>query len=129
MSFILIPNSGEDLKVNAWNWRPTIEFLRSEKVIDAEPYERMGAQGCGGHADAALAQRIAAAIRYKLKSMHPGQRIRGNLQVTAEPQTLARFEPNSSIDSIDATNLYSATYDWLVAFQEFCERYGGFRVS
>jgi hypothetical protein len=23
MSFILIPNEGEDIQVNAWNWRPT----------------------------------------------------------------------------------------------------------
>jgi hypothetical protein len=125
MSFILVPRQGDELQVNAWSWRPTLEFLRAANVIDAATYELMGAQGCGGQADAALSQRIAAAIAEKLMTMHPGERIRADLTVTAEPKRLAQFGSN---EPIDAVNLYSATYEWLTTFKDFCDRCGGFRV-
>jgi hypothetical protein len=34
MSFILIPTHGEDVQVNAWNWRPTLLLLRDANLID-----------------------------------------------------------------------------------------------
>ncbi len=62
MTFILIPSRGEDFRVNAWNWRPTLELLRAANVITEEDHERMGAQGCGGEADAEKASRLADVI-------------------------------------------------------------------
>ncbi len=43
MTFILVPEQGEDVQVNAWNWRPTLELLRAEGLLTEENYERMAA--------------------------------------------------------------------------------------
>lgn len=42
MSFILIPNNGEEIKVNAWNCRPTIILLYAASLIDEEQHELDG---------------------------------------------------------------------------------------
>ena len=126
MSFILVPKQGEDLQVNAWNWRPTIEFLRVEGIIDDETSELLTLNGRGAQADADLTRRMAIAVERKLQSMHPGERIRSDLSFTNAPKKLAEFHKPESIDAVD---VYSATYEWLVQFKTFCERSGGFRVS
>ena len=66
MTFILVPKRGEDIQVNGWNWRPTLELLLEEKLISFENYERMGAQAAGGHVSAETAERIADVIERKL---------------------------------------------------------------
>jgi hypothetical protein len=126
MSFILVPKQGEDLQVNAWNWRPTIEFLRVEGIIDDEMSELLTLNGRGAQADADLTRRMAIAVERKLQNMHPGERIRGDLSVLNAPKKLAEFHKPESIDAVD---VYSATYEWLVEFKTFCERSGGFQVS
>lgn len=78
MSFILVPNHGEDLQINAWNWRPTIEFLRVERVIDDEASELMTCN-LGTKVDADLAARMAAAVERKLRSMQPGEKMLADL--------------------------------------------------
>ena len=32
MAFILTSKHGEDLQVNAWNWRPKLELLHHERL-------------------------------------------------------------------------------------------------
>jgi hypothetical protein len=125
MSFILVPKRGDDLQVNAWNWRPTLEFLLAENILDFETFELMGFHGSGGTADAELATRIAEAIEHKLQGMQPGERIRADLAITAEPKKVVDFGSSSPIDARD---LYSATYQWLVTFRDFCRRSQGFNV-
>jgi hypothetical protein len=126
MSFILVPRQGDVVQVNAWNWRPTIEFLRVEGVIDDETSELLTLNGRGAQADADLARRMAIAVEHKLQSMRPGERIRGDLSMTDAPKKVAEFHKPESIDTVD---LYSASYEWLVQFRDFCERCGGFKVS
>jgi len=127
MSFILIPQHGEDVKVNAWNWRPTLLLLRAANLIDENEYELMGANGCGGSVDAETAGRIAAFLERQFTSMHPSQRIRADLTVTDRPKQLAVFTPETKVEDIDANELYSATYEWLVMFKDFCRTSGGLR--
>jgi hypothetical protein len=129
MSLILIPNKGEDLQVNAWNWRPTLEFLRAENLITADAAELLGSNGCGARVDADLANRIAAAVENKVSTMKPGDRIRADTTVTDIPKVPQVFRPDNQRADVDAGNLYSATYDWLVTFKEFCKRCDGFMVS
>jgi len=129
MSFILIPKHGEDVKINAWNWRPTLLLLRAANLIDENEYELMGANGCGGCLNAETAGRIAAFLERQLKSMHPGQRIRADLTVTDKPKKLIVFTPGMKAEDVDANEAYSATYEWLVMFRDFCKSSGGFRVS
>jgi len=68
---------------------------------------------------------MAVAVERKLQSMRPGERIRGDLSVTGTPKKAAEFHKPASIDTVD---LYSATYEWLVQFKDFCEHCGGFKV-
>ena len=128
MTFILVPTEGEDLQINAWNWRPTLELLFAANVISAEDHERMGSHGCGGQADAVKACRIAEVVAQRLLSMNPGERILANLSVSKEPKKLAVFTPNMNADDIDNNELYSTTYEWLETFAKFCRSSGGFKV-
>lgn len=128
MSFILVPVKGEDLKVNAWNWRPTLELLFAAGVITEDEHELLGCQGCGARVDAEKAGRIADAVTRKLDSMNPGQRMLADLSVSSEPKQRAVFSPGSNDKDIDPNELYSTTFEWLHTFVRFCERSGGFEV-
>jgi len=128
MTFILVPSEGEDVQVNAWNWRPTLELLFATNVITEEDHELMGCQGCGGRVDAAKASRIADAVVHKLMSMNAGERMLANLSVTKKPKRLAEFGPDVNANDIDENELYSTTYEWLEEFSKFCRRSGGFEV-
>ena len=59
MAFILIPKHGEEIMINTWNWRPTLQLLRDANVIDDDLYERMGTFGREARVDADTAGRIA----------------------------------------------------------------------
>ena len=128
MTFILVPAEGEDLQVNAWNWRPTLQLLLALDAITEEDHELMGAQALGGRVDSEKAGRIADAIAQELKSMNPGERMQASLTVTKEPKELAVFFPSMSAPDIDVNELYSTSYEWLQTFEKFCRLSGGFEV-
>jgi hypothetical protein len=120
MSFILVPKNGPDVQVNGWNWRPTLLLISRAGLVSEEEYERMGANGCGGKVDQAKALRIAEVVQAQVGKMKTGERMRADLTVTSLPQPVdLRSDPNE---------LYSATYDWLCRFSDFCRRSGGFDV-
>ena len=128
MTFILVPTKGEDLQINAWNWRPTLELLLAATVITEEDHERMGAHGCGGQVDTVKACRIAEVVAQRLLSMNPGERILANLSVSKKPKKFAEFTPDTNADDVDKNELYSTTYEWLERFEKFCRSSGGFKV-
>ncbi|MDX6577753.1 MAG: hypothetical protein QOE96_3706 [Blastocatellia bacterium] len=72
---------------------------------------------------------MAVAVENQLSTMKPGERMRVDLTVTAIPKVSQVFGPDTQPDDIDAINLYSATYEWLVTFKNFCKRCDGFMVS
>ena len=86
MSFILVPSEGEDLQVNAWNWRPTLELLFAAGVITENDHELLGCHGCGGRVNAEKADQIANALSQKLASMNPGERMLADLSISSEPK-------------------------------------------
>ena len=128
ISFILVPKEGEDLQINAWNWRPTLELLFAAGVITEEDHEVMGCHGCGGKVNQEKAYRIADVIADKLNSMNPGQPMLADLSVSSEPKKLAVFSPNMKADDIDTNQLYSTTFEWLDTFAKFCRSSKGFKV-
>jgi hypothetical protein len=119
MSFILIPKHGEDVQVNGWNWRPTLQLIRSNSLIDDETLQRMSAHGCGGSVDGETAIRIAEVTLSKLGQMCPGERMQYDLTITATPKS----------GQIGADDVYAATFEWLETFALFCQRSGGFSVA
>jgi len=130
MSFILAARNEEELQVNAWNWRPTLLLLLKENLIDLEQHTMLGTQCCGASVDANLASRFAEAIerRLKLVDMKPGQRMLADLTVTSDERKPVVFDATASADGVDENDLYSANFEWLVTFGEFCRRSGGFEV-
>jgi hypothetical protein len=128
MSFILVPKRGDDVQINAWNWRPTLELLLKEGLISEELHDRMGAPCTGGEVDAELADRIAEVIGRTLKVMRPGDRIRADLTVTDQPKNKWVIRPETRPEEMDVNDIYSATYEWLAEFAEFCRSSGGFKV-
>jgi len=129
MAFILIPQNGEQIMINAWNWRPTLELLRHAKLIDDDLYERMGTHGREARVDAQTARRIADFIDLRLRGMKPEQRILADLTITDRPKRGVVFTPDTHIDEIDSVDLYSASYEWLLQFRDFSRASGGFEVS
>lgn len=120
MSFILVPKNGPHVQVNGWNWRPTLLLISRAGLLSDEEYERMGANGCGGKVDAAMALRIAEIIQGQVGKMKSGERMRADFTVTSLQQPLdLRSDPNE---------LYSASYDWLCRFCDFCRTSDGFKV-
>ena len=128
MSFILVPSEGEDLQVNAWNWRPTLELLFAAGVITENDYQLLGRQGSGGRVNAEQADQIGDVVTQKLASMNPGERMLADLSVSSEPKKKAVFSPDTNVKDIDANDLYSTTHEWLKTFVTFCRRSGGFQV-
>ena len=51
-----------------------------------------------------------------------------DLTVTSGKRVPTVFLPNGDGESADTNDTYSATYDWLVAFRDFCTQPGGFEV-
>lgn len=131
MSFILVPKNGEEIKINAWNWRPTLELLRDAEIIHDDLFERMGTHGCKAKVDAATACRIADFLEVRLHAMRPDQRVLVDLTVTDRPKERLIITPNTKIDeidSIDSIDVYSASHEWLVEFRDFSRASGGFEV-
>jgi hypothetical protein len=123
MTFILVPLQGDssnDVQINGWNWRPTLELLRREHLLDPETLERASAQGAGGRVTGEQAEGIAAFLDSYLAGLLPNQRVRYDGTVTSEPQ-------RNDLDQ-EPEALYSATYEWLCRFRDFCRVCGGFKV-
>jgi hypothetical protein len=129
MAFILIPKNGEDIMINAWNWRPTLEILLNAKLIDEDLYDRMGTFGRKAIVDADTARRIADFLDLRLADMRSGDRIRADLSVTAEPKKQVTITPHTRVEDADAVDLYSASYEWLIQFRDFSRASGGFKIS
>ena len=60
--------------------------------------------------------------------MKPGDRMVADLAVTSTKRSPTVFLPNGDIESVDTNDPYSASYEWLVAFRDFCRQSGGFEV-
>lgn len=128
MSFILIPKNGEEIKINAWNWRPTLELLRDAGIIDNDLFERMGTHGQKADLDATTASLIADFLELRLRAMKPEERVLADLTVTDRPKNRLIITPDTKIDQIDTIDAYSASYEWLVEFRDFSRTSGGFEV-
>lgn len=124
MTFILVPlghDVSDGVQVNAWDWRPTVELLRRGGLLDGETLDRMSAQGAGGRVDAEQARQIADYLDGFLADLRPSQRVLLDGRITDEPRTY-------ELDEEDFTHNYSATYEWLDHFRQFCHDSKGFKV-
>jgi hypothetical protein len=122
MGFILYPSEdGEEVYINAWHWRCTLEILRRASLLDAETLELAGMQFLRPIA-AQQADRIGAYLNTYLAVLTPDARILYDGTVINESVAVEH-------DPDDMRWTYSTNYAWLTEFRDFCLRSGGFKVG
>jgi hypothetical protein len=120
MGYILVPNTGEKIFINIWHWKPTMLLIFKTGLVDQETYIRMSNNFCRGKVDSDTANRIADLMEIQLSTMLPGERMRMNFTVTNTPMPDHFTYPDDN---------YSATYEWLEEFRDFCRSSDGFEVA
>ena len=128
MSFILEPNNvGDNFVINGWNWRPTVALLVREGVIpDGERAERCLANGCGGSLSSDEAKYAAKVLDEFVDKLDVNERILHDGTVT--DKKLDYDKPISEWTDEDTYDHYSAKYEVIKAFADFCRVSGGFIV-
>ena len=120
MTVILIPREGDDLQINWWNWRPTLELLRAHAILDDVKIEMMGWHGSGVQVSEDEALRIASFLDSYLKQLGPDDRVRLDLSITDEayPTEIVPDDPNF-------WKHYGAKTSLLEQLHQFCPRVAG----
>jgi len=126
MSFTLMDLGAEsfELRANVWSWKPTVEIIKSFDVIDDGKLRQMSYNATGAKFSMEEAQTIGERIRDEiLPRLAPNKRIFSDLSVTDAPDDKTLFQ-----DEDEKWKNYSASYDWLKEFSEFCLKSKGFQV-
>lgn len=126
MSFTLLDLGSEnfEFRANVWNWKTALEIIKSLDIISEGKVRQMNYNATGISVSLEEAHKIAEEIREKvLPKMSPGSRIFSDLSITEtkDDGTLYR-------DEDEQWRNYSADYEWLMEFSEFCLRSKGFQV-
>lgn len=126
MSFTLLDIGSENFEFRAsvWNWKTALESIKSLDVISEGKVRQMAYNATGISVDANEARKIGEGIRDQvLPKMTPGSRIFSDLSVTETPDDGTLYK-----DAHEQWKNYSADFDWLKEFSEFCLRSKGFQV-
>ncbi|MFX1537588.1 MAG: hypothetical protein ACFFDI_25580 [Promethearchaeota archaeon] len=119
---INLANKDHWKKVNWWNWRPTIELIRKLGIIDDTRLHLMCFNVTGVSVTKEEAQQIGETFQADLlPKINSGQRILLDLSITSEPD-------DDKFHRDDLGKNYSARYEWLEEFTEFCLDCEGFTV-
>ncbi len=126
MSFTLIDLGSENFEFRAsvWNWKTLLEIVRSMDVVSDGKVRDMSYNAAGTVVTVEEARQIGEKIRDEvLNGMKPGMRIFADLSVTDKPDDGTLYK-----DDDEKWKNYSADYEWLEEFTEFCFRSKGFQV-
>ena len=126
MSFTLIDMGAEsfELHANVWNWKATLEVIRSLDILSESALRQMTYNATGVKVSIDQAHEIGSRISKEfLPRLAPDKRIYADLSITDEPDDMLLHR-----DSDEQWMNYSVTYDWLKEFVDFCLRSKGFQV-
>ncbi len=126
MSFTLIDLSSENFEFRAtvWNWKALLEIVKSFDVISEGKVRAMSYNAAGTTVSEEEAREIGQKIRSEiLPGMKPGTRIFADLSVTDKPDDGTLYK-----DEDEKWKNYSANYEWITDFAEFCFKCKGFQV-
>lgn len=126
MSFTLLDSGAEsfEFRANVWNWRTALEIIRSFDIMSDGKIRQMEYNGTGVKLDLNEAHLIGEKIRDEiLPKLEPDKRIFADLSVTDAKDDGTLYKDND-----EQWKNYSADYDWLKEFSEFCLRSKGFQV-
>jgi len=126
MSFTLLDLGAENLEftANVWNWKATLEVVKSLDIISEGAVRQMGYNATGVKIDMADAHAIGEKIRDEiLPKLEPNKRIFADLSITEAPDDMTLHREDD-----EQWKNYSATYESLKEFSEFCLKSKGFQV-
>ncbi len=126
MSFTLhdLGAEGFEFTANVWNWKATLEVIKSLDIISEGTVRQMSYNATGVKLEPEEAHAIGERIRDEiLPKLAPNKRIFADLTITDAPDDMTLFK-----DDDEQWKNYSATYESLKDFSEFCLRSKGFQV-
>jgi hypothetical protein len=126
MSFTLVDMGSEQYKfpANVWNWKAALEIIRSLDILDEGAMRQMNYNATGVKISLKDAHEIGTRIQQEfLPKLAPDKRIYADMTITNEPDDMTLHR-----DDDEQWKNYSATYDWLKDFSEFCLKSKGFQV-
>ena len=126
MSFTLMDlgSEGFELRANIWSWKPTLEIIKSFDVIDEGKLRQMSYNATGAKFSLDEAHSIGEKIRDEiLPKLAPNKRIFTDLSITDAPDDGTLYQ-----DEDEKWKNYSANYNWLKEFSDFCLTSKGFQV-
>jgi len=126
MSFTLYDLSTENFEftANVWNWKATLEIIKSMDVISEGKLRQMGYNATGVKVEIDDAHLIGEKIRDEiLPKLAPDKRIYGDGTITDAPDDMTLYK-----DDDEQWKNYSVGYDSLQEFSEFCLRSKGFQI-
>lgn len=126
MSFILIDLGSENFEFtsNVWNWKTALEIIKNFDIISENDLRQMNYNATGVKVEMEEAHTIGERIRVEiLPRLEPNKRILADLSITDEPDDGTFYR-----DDDEQWKNYSANYDWMKEFSDFCLRSKGFQV-
>jgi hypothetical protein len=126
MSFTLMDLSSENFEMRAsvWNWKPTLEIIKSLDILSDGKLRQMEYNATGVKIEIDDAHEIGKRIQETiLPKLEPNKRIYADLSITDAPDDGTIYR-----DEDEKWKNYSASYDWLKEFSEFCLKSKGFQV-
>lgn len=126
MSFTLTDLGSESFEftANVWNWKATLEIIRSLDIIDEGHMRQMNYNATGVKVSMEDAHMIGTRIQNEfLPKLAPNKRIYSDLSITDEPDDMTLHR-----DGDEQWKNYSVTHDWLKDFADFCLKSKGFQI-
>ncbi len=126
MSFTLLDSGAEgfEFRANVWNWRTALEIIKSFDILSGGTVRQMEYNATGVKLEKDDAHLIGEKIRDEiLPKLEPNKRIFADLSITD-----AKDDGTLYKDDDEQWKNYSADYDWLKEFSEFCLKSKGFQV-
>ena len=126
MSFILIDMGSESFEfhTNGWNWKTALEIIKSFDIISENDLRQMNYNATGAMVEKEEAHTIGQRIQNEiLPQLEPDKRILGDLSITDEPDDGTFYR-----DEDEQWKNYSADFEWMKDFSDFCLRSKGFQV-
>jgi hypothetical protein len=113
-----------EYRASIWNWKTVLEIVKSFDIISDGKLRQMNYNATGVSLDKEEAHAIGEKIRDKiLPKLAPNKRIFSDLSITDAPDDGTLYH-----DDDEKWKNFSASYDWLKEFSEFCLKSKGFQV-
>ena len=113
-----------ELNANVWNWKATLEIIRSLDIIGEGAMRQMNYNATGVKISMEDAHVIGKRIQEEfLPKLAPNKRIYSDLTITDEPDDMTLHR-----DDDEQWKNFSVSHDWLKEFADFCLKSKGFQI-